>query len=405
MRKPSLRAAWRGKLAAMRRPRRLGLRLGLSFRPLRSLGSLRSLCWLAAIAATNVSGCGARSSLLQPDVAGEIAGCGDGLVDEGEACDDGNAADTDGCTSDCRFARCGDGAVWKGVEACDDQNDVDGDDCRNNCALPTCGDGSLQAGEECDDGNTNDSDDCTSRCFFAKCGDGFVHAGVEQCDTGAESPAIPVLLLLQGSFVRVVHPLELSTDVVTFYAYASASGHTGFEAPGKSELLLHRHTATGTLSLVTEHGVDIDAGGLIQPKTSVQQHFLGLPAGVSIALADEPDELSLDSSTSASGDWDFIHNTDGGALAGLPFPGNWQVDVVSTFGSGIDTLRFFDGDGAEVPLALTTTVSIVARNVLACRPDCTLPTCGDGVLDGTEACDDGNTAGGDGCAGDCSTTE
>ena len=64
------------------------------------------------------------------------------------------------------------------------------------------------------------------------------------------------------------------------------------------------------------------------------------------------------------------------AQAGLPFPGNWQVDVVSTFGSGIDTLRFFDGDGNEIPLDLSVTASIIARNVpAACRPDCTLPRC------------------------------
>lgn len=383
----------------MSRPRRRGTRFGLSLR------SLRSFPWLAALAAAHGSGCGARSSLLQRDVAAQEAGCGDGLVDSGEACDDGNAADTDGCTADCRFARCGDGIVWKGVEGCDDQNDVDSDACRNNCALPTCGDGSLQEGEECDDGNTDDTDDCTSRCFFAKCGDGFVHAGAEACDPGAEQPAIPVILLLQGSFARVVHPMDLSSDVVTFYAYASASGHTGFEAAGASELLLHREIATGTLSLVTEHGVDIDSSGEIQPKAHVEQRFLGLPGGVSVAVADEADELSLDSSNTALGAWDFIHNTDGGALAGLPFPGNWQVDVVSTFGPSIDRLRFFDGDGGEVPLDLATTVSLLARNVPACRPDCTLPTCGDGTLDGTEACDDGNTAGGDGCAADCSSTE
>ena len=32
-----------------------------------------------------------------------------------------------------------------------------------------------------------------------------------------------------------------------------------------------------------------------------------------------------------------------------------------------------------------------------------MPICGNGVLDPAEACDDSNTAGGDGCAGDCTT--
>ncbi|XP_023571515.1 acetylcholinesterase collagenic tail peptide isoform X1 [Octodon degus] len=45
----------------------------------------------------------------------------------------------------------------------------------------TCGDGVLQPGEECDDGNYDAGDDCIS-CHRAYCGDGHRHAGVEDCD-------------------------------------------------------------------------------------------------------------------------------------------------------------------------------------------------------------------------------
>ena len=41
----------------------------------------------------------------------QAAVCGDGLVQEGELCDDGNEVDTDGCLSGCVPARCGDGVV------------------------------------------------------------------------------------------------------------------------------------------------------------------------------------------------------------------------------------------------------------------------------------------------------
>lgn len=364
-------------------------------------------CSLLLLFAAHVPGCGARSALWEPAVVAREPACGDGFVDPGEECDDANADDTDSCTSGCRFARCGDGIVWRGVEGCDDANAVDGDGCRNHCALPTCGDGVVQAGEECDDANGDDTDGCTSRCFFAQCGDGFVHAGVEQCDGGPANAAVPALLVRQGSFSRVIHPLDVSADIVTFYAYASSSGHTGLEGPGKSELYLHRHLATGVLSLVTQHGIDQEATGLDQPETDVAQRFLGLPAGVSVAVLDDnTKEFFMDSSTTASGLWHFHQNTDGGALAGLAFPGNWQIDVTSTFGSAIDTLRFFDGDGTEIPLDLTATVTIIAQNVpAACRPDCTFPRCGDGTLDAGEACDDGNNLSGDGCAADCSATD
>ncbi|XP_006883389.1 PREDICTED: acetylcholinesterase collagenic tail peptide isoform X2 [Elephantulus edwardii] len=45
----------------------------------------------------------------------------------------------------------------------------------------TCGDGVLQPGEQCDDGNNDTGDDCIS-CHRAYCGDGFRHVGVEDCD-------------------------------------------------------------------------------------------------------------------------------------------------------------------------------------------------------------------------------
>uniref|UniRef100_A0A8B9S6X0 Collagen like tail subunit of asymmetric acetylcholinesterase n=1 Tax=Apteryx owenii TaxID=8824 RepID=A0A8B9S6X0_APTOW len=45
----------------------------------------------------------------------------------------------------------------------------------------TCGDGIVQAGEECDDGNAIVTDDCIG-CRRAYCGDGYRHEGVEDCD-------------------------------------------------------------------------------------------------------------------------------------------------------------------------------------------------------------------------------
>jgi len=65
--------------------------------------------------------------------------CGNGALDPGEACDDGNLVDTDACTASCTIASCGDGALHAGFEACDDGNLTDGDGCDPLCqpqALP-----------------------------------------------------------------------------------------------------------------------------------------------------------------------------------------------------------------------------------------------------------------------------
>jgi cysteine-rich repeat protein len=66
--------------------------------------------------------------------------CGNGRVEAGEECDDGNQSDTDACLSTCKWATCGDGHVRAGVEDCDDGNTIDGDGCSSTCLLCQSGD-------------------------------------------------------------------------------------------------------------------------------------------------------------------------------------------------------------------------------------------------------------------------
>jgi len=113
------------------------------------------------------------------------AECGNGVLEIGEECDDGNTDDNDACI-DCMNATCGDGFLWTGIEACDlgpagIGNDTDG--CRDDCTLIICGDGIIDFNEECDDANVVDTDACVN-CINATCGDGSVWTGFEDCDDG-----------------------------------------------------------------------------------------------------------------------------------------------------------------------------------------------------------------------------
>jgi len=131
--------------------------------------------------------------------------CGAGIRYLGvEACDDGNTVSNDGCSGDCLSsdfgwnctedggglstcspAECGAGilAVGAGGEACDDGNTNDDDGCSADClTLEVCGDGILESGgslmEVCDDSNTVDDDGCSADCStFEVCGDGIVDSG------------------------------------------------------------------------------------------------------------------------------------------------------------------------------------------------------------------------------------
>jgi cysteine-rich repeat protein len=115
---------------------------------------------------------------------GVAATCGNGVVDEGEACDDGNTDVTDACAANCQAAQCGDGItrqdltqIDEGFEACDDGNNFDHDACRSSCQPAVCGDGVTRMDrsegepgfEACDDANDNDRDLCTAACLRPPC--------------------------------------------------------------------------------------------------------------------------------------------------------------------------------------------------------------------------------------------
>jgi fibro-slime domain-containing protein len=159
----------------------------------------------------------------------EPEGCGDGVIQSTEVCDDGNSSSGDGCGAECQhieqnFAcptpgepcvstvECGDGTV-SGMETCDDGNTQSGDGCSADCmkqdgwTCPTpgapcraasCGDGIVAGDEQCDDGNTESGDGCDANCQRedgyicpdpgedckeTTCGDGVVE-GSEECDDG-----------------------------------------------------------------------------------------------------------------------------------------------------------------------------------------------------------------------------
>lgn len=111
--------------------------------------------------------------------------CGNNYIEKGEACDDGNANNCDGCSSDCTRVDnfCGDG-ITECNEPCDDGNPDNEDFCKSDCTLNVCGDTfKFLNTEECEDGNTESCDSCSSDCKRKDnvCGDGIVECG-ETCD-------------------------------------------------------------------------------------------------------------------------------------------------------------------------------------------------------------------------------
>jgi cysteine-rich repeat protein len=106
--------------------------------------------------------------------------CGNGVVDPGEGCDDGNIFAGDGCRPNCTVEACGDG-IRDPQEECDDGNTVDGDCCAHDCTAEP-------DGSPCDDGNA-----CTlgDACDSAACAFASVVTcdPVGPCDVNACDPA------------------------------------------------------------------------------------------------------------------------------------------------------------------------------------------------------------------------
>jgi len=116
-----------------------------------------------------------------------IPACGNGILDTGEACDDGDTTNGDGCSSTCTIENlCGNGTLNTG-EACDDGNETNGDGCSSICATEIlCGNNVLNIGEECDDGNKINGDGCSSICAaeVSHCANMIKDADEEDIDCG-----------------------------------------------------------------------------------------------------------------------------------------------------------------------------------------------------------------------------
>ncbi|MFH2007732.1 MAG: fibrinogen-like YCDxxxxGGGW domain-containing protein, partial [bacterium] len=109
--------------------------------------------------------------------------CGNGILDAGEECDDGNLTDNDGCDHVCEdedgVAVCGNG-LWEAGEGCDDGNTTPGDGCDGSCGIEfVCGDAA------CDTANGETCQLCPGDCC-PNCGNGVLEAQYqEECDTAS----------------------------------------------------------------------------------------------------------------------------------------------------------------------------------------------------------------------------
>jgi cysteine-rich repeat protein len=313
---------------------------------------------------------GTKCAAVQPICL--INDCGDGIVQDTEVCDDGNITNGDGCSADCLSSEaCGDGVINRDAgELCDDRNTIGGDGCSADCrSVEVCGNGIKDFGEACDDGDTDSGDGCAANCLSTEvCGNGIKDVN-EQCDDGgAPGGCNDNCQGGQGCGDGAIdedalgNPLEECDD--------------GNLTPGDD------CTDTCKISRCGD-GVLQTAGANIE-QCDPSANF-GETAG-----------CNIDCTSASCGDGKLnkaaLEQCDTGSMN--------ADNRDCTAGCKVNVC----GDGKANllgPTKIEQCDDADQDNLDGCSNVCSVPTCGNGVIEMLEACDDDNTSNGDGCSSTC----
>lgn len=242
-----------------------------------------------------------------------------------------------------------------------------------------CGDGQIVEPEQCDDGNTDTGDGCDAACQFERvCGDGHVFAGDfggdEQCDDGDTVSGDGCDESCQVEAVAEVEPNDDGTP------QPGGEGTEGndFLASGAQGPFLADSIVGAQLSpLGDEDGFEVQNSeaydASVRLDTFNGQRGIDRPCGVDfdtvLAIRSQDGTLLALSDDRAP---------DSDRCGGL--------DVIVSAGASVFAhIVEFNDDESLGPYFLRIEFA----------------TCGDGIVEGLEECDDSNNVDGDGCTGDC----
>ncbi len=275
----------------------------------------------------------------------------------GDACSDGHDCESRVCADDvCVPQTCGDGVIqFEYGETCDDMGASP--TCDADCSLAECGDGVInpEAGETCDE--AEESANCDADCTVPQCGDGVVNeAAGEECDHGGDADP------------TCSDECQLLT------------------CEGGAELL---SVAPSGKAVVCDDPADTTCEQDAEQLCPMNWHLCGY------------EEFLVRNNA-----WDFPLGADDPVVVGEIYcreswgAGHFAIGSYSGADSLSDDILLNCGYGSSRGACETNFgCNELEVRALCCAP---LPSCGNGIVDPLEACDDGNTDEADDCLNSCS---
>jgi cysteine-rich repeat protein len=293
----------------------------------------------------------------------------------------------------------------------------------------TCGNLIVEPGEDCDDGDTTTDAVCDATCHFT-CGNGIVDVDLgETCDTGIASGdgACPA---------SCDDGQACTTDVVSGSACTTTCIHTDITTPVDGDGCC---PSGGNANTDTDCPAEC-GNGIVEPGEACDTGIIA-GAGACPTNCDDQQSCTTDTlmnantcqATCTHTDITMPHNNDGccppGANSGndndcLASCGNGVLDpgetcdTAITSGAGACPTSCSDGNACTTDVlsnpgtctahCVFTPITMPHNNDGCCPPgananndnDC-MPVCGNGVVEGTEQCDDGNMVDNDACSNMC----
>ena len=373
--------------------------------------------------------------------------CGDGILQVGEQCDDGNAIPGDGCSGICTIEPghicptvgvlcistitqvCGDGKIT-GSESCDDGNTLPGDGCGSTCVVEVggwscpipgqlcvrtvtasvCGNGTVESGEQCDDHNAIGGDGCSATCQLephwtcpqpgqpcipvAYCGDGVVQATLgEVCDDSNARPGDGC------SGVCTIEPGYAcptpGQPCVKIWVCGNGMIDPGETCDDGNTLPGDGCSADCTAvepGWICPKGAN-NTGG---PCTRVPANVCGNGSLGAGERCDDGNTLPGDGCTATcTVEPGWTCPSPGSPCKRIAFCGDSAVTL--DIGEQCDDGNTLGGDGCSPQCMVEPNYVCPTPG----KPCISTVVCDDGKITGSEQCDDGNTVAGDGCGATC----